>query len=484
MNNEIIGKAKANQASADTKKALDDIERDIASGTRAYVLGPYLSPRAELKANRDPERSPAATRAMQARLEEAIGLAAAIDLTVAGKGIAQLQTLKPSTYLGKGKVEEVEALITEGEIKLVIVDAPLSPIQQRNLEKAWKCKVIDRTGLILEIFGRRARTKEGALQVELAHLNYQRSRLVRSWTHLERQRGGFGFLGGPGETQIEADRRQIQERVAKIERDLETVVRTRGLHRKSRTKVPYPVVALVGYTNAGKSTLFNRLAGADVFAKDLLFATLDPTARAVKLPHGQNVILTDTVGFISDLPTMLVAAFRATLEDVVEADVILHVRDVAHEDTEAQSADVEAILRDLGVTGAKANVETGAAAEPPTPLIEVWNKADLLPAHVRDQLAAIAANRATGERPALVSALTGEGIAPLLTRIEDRLAKDTTNYLITLDPTDGAGLAWLYTQGEVLERREDTKGRILAMLRVPPQRKDKVLLRFPSAKER
>jgi GTPase len=484
MKNEMIGKAKANQAVADTKKALDDIERDIAEGTRAYVLGPYLTPRAELKANRDPERSPAATRAMESRLDEAIGLAAAIDLTVAGKGIATLQALRPSTYLGKGKVEEVEALITEGEIKLVIVDAPLSPIQQRNLEKAWKCKVIDRTGLILEIFGRRARTKEGALQVELAHLNYQKSRLVRSWTHLERQRGGFGFLGGPGETQIEADRRQIQDRVAKIERDLETVVRTRGLHRKSRTKVPYPVVALVGYTNAGKSTLFNRLAGADVFAKDLLFATLDPTARAIKLPHGQRVILTDTVGFISDLPTMLVAAFRATLEDVVEADVILHVRDVAHEDTEAQSADVAAILRDLGVTGAKANLETGAAAEPPTPLIEVWNKADLLPAHVHDQLAAVAANRATGERPALVSALTGEGISPLLARVEDRLAKDTTNYLITLDPTDGAGLAWLYTQGEVLERREDTKGRILAMLRVPPQRKDKVLQRFPGAKER
>lgn len=484
MNEQIIGKAKADQKTADTKKALDDIERDIATGTRAFVLGPYLSPRAQLKARTEPDRSPAATRAMEARLEEAKGLAAAIDLTVAGSGIAQLQAIRPSTYLGKGKVEEIGALIEAGEIRLVIVDAPLSPIQQRNLEKEWKCKVIDRTGLILEIFGRRARTKEGSLQVELAHLNYQKSRLVRSWTHLERQRGGFGFLGGPGETQIEADRRIIQERVMKIERDLETVVRTRGLHRKSRTKVPYPIVALVGYTNAGKSTLFNRLAGADVFAKDLLFATLDPTARAIKLPHGQKVILTDTVGFISDLPTMLVAAFRATLEDVVEADVILHVRDVAHDDTEAQGADVEAILRDLGVTGAKADPDSGTPAEPPTPMIEVWNKADLLAPHIHDQLAAVASNRAPEHRPALVSALTGEGVPALLARIEDRLARDTSNILIPVDPTDGAGLAWLYTQGEVLERREDQDGRILVILRVAPQRKDKVLQRFPGSRAR
>ncbi len=482
MNEQIIGKAKANQAQADTRKALDDIERDIAHGTKAYVLGPYLSPRAQSRASSDPDRGPAATRAMEARLDEAVGLAAAIDLTVIGQGIAQLQALRPSTYLGKGKVEEIGEFVKDNEVRLVIVDAPLSPIQQRNLEKAWACKVIDRTGLILEIFGRRARTKEGALQVELAHLNYQKSRLVRSWTHLERQRGGFGFLGGPGETQIEADRRQIQERVGKIERDLETVVRTRGLHRKSRTKVPYPIVALVGYTNAGKSTLFNRLAKADVFAKDLLFATLDPTARAVKLPHGQKIILSDTVGFISDLPTMLVAAFRATLEDVVEADVILHVRDMAHGDTEAQSADVEAILRDLGVMGASARGDK--PAEPPTPLIEVWNKADLLPAHVHDQLAAVAGHRPSEARPVLVSALTGEGVDQLLARIEDRLARDTTNYLVTLEPSDGAGLAWLYTQGEVLERREDTEGRILAMVRVPPQRRDRVLQRFPAARER
>ncbi len=398
---ELIGKAKADKLSAETRKALDDIERDIAQGTRALVVGPYLSARAKAA---DPARAPSANRAMAARLEEAVGLAAAIDLTVAHAMIAQLSALRPATYLGKGKVEEIGLLIKAEEIRLVIVDAPLSPIQQRNLEKAWLVKVIDRTGLILEIFGRRARTKEGALQVELAHLNYQKSRLVRSWTHLERQRGGFGFLGGPGETQIEADRRLIQDRVTRIERELETVVRTRGLHRKSRAKVPYPVVALVGYTNAGKSTLFNRLAGADVFAKDLLFATLDPTARAVKLPHGQTMILTDTVGFISDLPTMLVAAFRATLEDVTEADVILHVRDVAHDDAEAQGADVDAILRDLGVMGGEGG--------PATPLIEVWNKADLLEPDKRAQLSEIAANRPVESRPALVSALTGRARLP------------------------------------------------------------------------
>jgi GTPase len=474
---ELIGKAKADKLSADTRKALDDIERDVAQGTRTLVLGPYLAAR---RTPADPARSAAATRAIEARIDEAAGLAAAIDLTVAVQMVAPLQKATPATFLGSGKVEAIGALIKAEDIRLAVVDAPLSPIQQRNLEKAWLCKVIDRTGLILEIFGRRARTKEGRLQVELAHLNYQKSRLVRSWTHLERQRGGFGFLGGPGETQIESDRRVILDRVTRIERELETVVRTRSLHRKSRQKVPYPVVALVGYTNAGKSTLFNRIAGAEVFAKDLLFATLDPTARAVKLPHGANVILTDTVGFISDLPTMLVAAFRATLEDVLEADLILHVRDVAHDDTEAQSADVEAILRDLGVYGENEDGEDARRQ----PVIEVWNKADLLAPELRERLAAVAANRAAEEKPVLVSALTGEGLPALLTRIERRLSEGHSSLLVPVDTQDGAGLAWLYTQGEVLERREDGQGRILIMLRVQPQRRERVMQRFPSARER
>ncbi len=288
-------------------------------------------------------------RDTEARLEEAVGLARAIDLTIADALIAPVSQIRPATYLGKGKVEEIVGLITGHDIELVVMDCALSPIQQRNLEKAWNTKVLDRTGLILEIFGRRAKTKEGALQVELAHLNYQRSRLVRSWTHLERQRGGFGFMGGPGETQIEADRRLIGERITRLENEIKKVQATRRLHRAGRQRVPYRVVALVGYTNAGKSTLFNRLTRAEVQAADMLFATLDPTLRALKLPHGGKAMLSDTVGFISNLPTQLVAAFRATLEEVLEADVILHVRDISHEDTEAQQHDVDTVLRQLGI---------------------------------------------------------------------------------------------------------------------------------------
>ena len=344
-------------------------------------------------------------------------------------------------------------------------------MQQRNLEKALGIKVIDRTGLILEIFGRRARTREGSLQVELAHLAYQKSRLVRSWTHLERQRGGFGFLGGPGETQIEADRRLIQERMIRIEADIEDVKRTRGLHRKSRSKVPYPVVALVGYTNAGKSTLFNRLTSAEVLAENMLFATLDPTARIVKLPHGEQVILNDTVGFISDLPTMLVAAFRATLEDVISAEVILHVRDVSHGDTEAQAADVVKILGDLGINPKDSHR-----------IIEVWNKSDLLDPADADRLLAVSSGRLSDERPILVSALTGEGIPTLLDAVEYRLSRNRPVYTLLLDPSQGALLHWLYEEAEVLERRVDDLGRMRLVIRLIPEKESRFTQKFPKAR--
>src|SRR6201987_662551 len=330
------------------------------------VVEPWLRRRASVPQPGSPEpaRSPSAC------LEEAVGLTRAIDLEVVEAGLGPLGKIRPPPYLVKGKVEEIAGIVKSRAIDLVVMDCPVSPVQQRNLEKAWNAKVLDRTGLILEIFGRRAHTREGALQVEHAHLTYQKSRLVRSWTHLERQRGGFGFLGGPGETQLEADRRMIDERLTKIQKELATVKPTHALHRVSRRRVPYPIVALVGYTNAGKSTLFNRMTQASVVSADMLFATLDPTLRAVALPHGARVILSDTVGFISDLPTMLIAAFRATLEEVIEADVILHVRDVSHDDAEAQSRDVEKILHELGIEPHKINDKRS--------LIEVWNKIDRL----------------------------------------------------------------------------------------------------------
>ena len=407
-----------------------------------------------------------ALRDFEARLDEAKGLAGAIDLVVADALIAPIAQIRPATYLGKGKVEEITGLVAGDDIELVVMDCALSPIQQRNLEKAWNTKVLDRTGLILEIFGRRAKTKEGALQVELAHLNYQRSRLVRSWTHLERQRGGFGFMGGPGETQIEADRRQIGDRITRLENELKKVQATRRLHREGRKRVPYRVVALVGYTNAGKSTLFNRLTQSEVQAADMLFATLDPTLRALHLPHGGKAMLSDTVGFISNLPTQLVAAFRATLEEVLEADVILHVRDISHEDADPQQRDVDAVLRQLGI-----DPEAGGR------ILEVWNKIDRLSPEECANFRKIAARRPPEHPCFLVSAASGEGIDTLLTAIEDRLASSRTTLALSIDASDGAGISWLHRNAEVLDKKLHD-GRFDMTVRVDETKRDIVVNRF------
>jgi GTP-binding protein HflX len=409
-------------------------------------------------------------RSAEAKLDEAVGLARAIDLDVLQSGIVPVGEIRPATYIGSGKVAEIAGLIKSLEAGLAVMDCALSPVQQRNLEKAWNAKVLDRTGLILEIFGRRARTREGTLQVELAHLTYQKSRLVRSWTHLERQRGGFGFLGGPGETQLEADRRLIEERIARLEVELDKVKRTRKLHRLSRQRVPYPIVALVGYTNAGKSTLFNRLSQAKVLASDMLFATLDPTLRAVDLPHGARVILSDTVGFISDLPTMLVAAFRATLEEVVEADVILHVRDMSHADADAQSHDVRDILQQLGI-----DVEEGEGA---ARLIEVWNKIDRLDEDGRAILSNLAQRQPAGRRPVLLSALSGAGLDELVAEIEARIAATRVVLDLDLDSTDGAGISWLHRNAEVLRKQFSPDGRLAVTVRVDPANAGAVRAKF------
>ncbi len=420
---------------------------DRTTGARALVIVPVLRRGAGSDDSRAGTR-PRPMRSPEARRDEAVGLARAIALDIVESYIVTVNDPRPATLLGSGRVQEFAEAVAEQKIELVIVDHPLTPVQQRNLEKEMKAKVLDRTGLILEIFGERARTKEGTLQVELAHLEYQKGRLVRSWTHLERQRGGAGFLGGPGETQIEADRRLLQEKIIRLKRELETVRRTRDLHRAKRRKVPFPVVAIVGYTNAGKSTLFNRMTGASVLAENMLFATLDPTLRRLRLPHGTPVILSDTVGFISDLPTHLVAAFRATLEEVVEADLILHVRDISDPDAAAQAEDVGHILEDLGVKSDDDRV------------VEVWNKVDLLSIEDRERLG-------TGSHtqpPVTISAISGEGIDELAAIIERRLAGELESVTITLPPERLGVLGWLYENSDVTSRTDGEDGQVTLVM--------------------
>ena len=430
---------------------------------RAIVLVPVLKSGSVSSERGD---GPRQLRSPEARLEEALGLAAAIDLDITASAIVPVAEPRPATLFGSGKVEEIAAMAADTGAGLVVVDHPLTPVQQRNLEKETGTKVLDRTGLILEIFGRRARTREGTLQVDLAHLTYQKGRLVRSWTHLERQRGGAGFLGGPGETQIEADRRALQDKIIRLKRELEQVRRTRDLHRAKRRKVPFPVVAIVGYTNAGKSTLFNRLTGAGVLAENMLFATLDPTLRRIRLPHGTPAILSDTVGFISDLPTHLVAAFRATLEEVIEADLVIHLRDISDPDTQAQAEDVVRILQDLGIDTTDRDL-----------ILEVWNKIDRLDEAGRQH---VMADIATGSSAAAIpiSAATGEGVERLVEEIERRLAGAIVTADVTLGPGQLSLLDWVYRNGDVTRRVDRNDGGVTLTVNATASARDDLLAKL------
>ena len=446
---------------SDSKHRWNSEEENVAE--RAVVLVPdfrnaksqYLSTSDQVESGNS--QGLQIERSLASRIEEATGLARAISLNVVEAFGVSIRKQRPATLFGKGKVEEIGDLISEAEAGLAIIDYAISPVQQQNLETAWNCKVLDRTALILEIFGERAQTREGRAQVELAHLNYQKGRLVRSWTHLERQRGGLGFVGGPGETQIEADRRMISERINRLEKQLEKIQRTRTLHRSKRQKVPYPVVALVGYTNAGKSTLFNKVTGAKVFAKDLLFATLDPTLRQLDLPDGTKVILSDTVGFVSNLPTHLIAAFRATLEEVIEADLIVHVRDISDPDTNVQSRDVYQVMEQLGV-----NCDDNQR------ILEAWNKVDLLSEEQRDSINRLRTGQGGQREPVLISSLTGDGVDTLLGEIENRISSRDNVLEITLDVMSMGKLNWVYENTRVLEREDKEDGAVRLKLRANP----------------